>query len=49
MNTTNLKLAEGLVDASYINQAAQARKQREKMIQSLLAQVLFWIFASAQC
>ena len=41
MNESNLKLAEGLVDSSYIQQASQARKQREKMIQKLLAQVLF--------
>ncbi|KAL3904177.1 MAG: hypothetical protein SGPRY_011390 [Prymnesium sp.] len=38
MNDACFKLAEGLVSSSYIRQAQQARRSREGMIKSLLAQ-----------
>jgi hypothetical protein len=39
MNAKNFELAEGLVKHTYIQQAAQGRRQRENLTKVLLAEV----------
>lgn len=44
MNSKVFSLAEGFVDAAYMRQAAESRRHRERLFQSLLAQVrVVWI------
>jgi hypothetical protein len=40
MDETNFKLAQQLVSETYIQQAFQAKHQREKLVRDLLAQVV---------
>ncbi len=46
MNSENFHLAESLVDKSYVQQASQARRRREKMIRDVLTHVCL-MFASS--
>ena len=45
MNPSNMALASGLVNDTYLVQAAEARKQQEKLVTILLSQVRH-LFAS---
>jgi hypothetical protein len=44
MNEQTIKLAEQFVSSTYIKSAIEARNQRENLIKTLLATVLFFFF-----